>query len=405
MPTILQINSSANVGSTGRIAEQIGQIAIANGWNSYLAYGRTANQSTSHLIHVGNKLDVFVHGSVSLLFDNHCFGSHFTTRKLISKIENIHPDIIHLHNLHGYYLNIDILFRYLKKVNIPVIWTLHDCWPYTGHCSHYSNIDCQKWRSECNECPKSKNYPKSLFVDHSRTNFLRKKELFTSVDNLTIVPVSEWLGTEVKKSFLGEKQIKVITNGVDIHSFTPVTDSCKILGKYNLSNKFILLGVATAWGPRKGWDDYIKLSQMLPDEYRIVMVGVTEKQKASLPKNIVAIKRTESIHELAKLYSAANVVLSLSDQESFGLTTAEGFACGTPGIVYNCTASPELITKETGFVVERGDFAALTVAIETIKANGKEYYAENCRKRALQFYDSNKQYLKYIELYNTLINN
>lgn len=405
MPTLLQINSSVNVGSTGRIAEQIGQLAIAHGWKSYMAYGRVANQSASHLIRVGNKWNVLVHGIVSLLFDNHCFGSQLATRKLISKIEDIRPDIIHLHNLHGYYLNVDILFRYLEKANIPVVWTLHDCWSYTGHCSYYSNINCQKWQSECNTCPKLKNYPKSLFVDHSKTNFLRKKELFTSMDNLTIVPVSEWLGAEVKKSFLGKRQIRVITNGVDVHSFTPLTDNSRVLRKYNLNNKFILLGVATAWGPRKGWEDYIKLSQMLPNDYQIVMVGVTEKQKTSLPQNIIAINRTENIRELAELYSAANVVLSLSDQESFGLTTVEGFACGTPGIVYNCTASPELITKETGFVVERGDFAALKVATETIQANGKDYYMENCRKRALEFYDSNKQYLKYIELYNTVINN
>ena len=220
---------------------------------------------------------------------------------------------------------------------------------------------------------------------------------------MTLVPVSHWLESELKKSFLSSHRVHCILNGVDVEQFKPKETVEGIRNTYGLNGKKVLLGVATAWGPRKGWNDYVRLSGILPNDYQIVMVGVTEKQAKELPSNILAIQRTESIEQLAEWYSLADIVLNLSDEESFGLTTAEGFACGTPSIVYNCTASPELITTETGLVLEKGDMDGLVTAIQNITTNGKQYYSEKCRTRATMLYDKNKNFLGYVQLYNQLI--
>ncbi len=403
MPTILQINPTANSASTGRIAEQIGQLAIDAGWDSYIAYGRTCNTSRSNLIRIGGKKDTFIHGLSSLLFDNHGLSSTCATKTFIKQIKTISPDIIHLHNVHGYYINYEVLFDYLSEVKVPVVWTMHDCWAFTGHCSHYSDINCLKWQGVCDQCPKVHNYPKSLFLDRSKKNFVKKIECFSLLDDLTLVPVSSWLEGELKKSFLKQNKIHTILNGVDINQFRPTNNNDTVRKALGLEGETVLLGVATAWGPRKGWQDYIQLSEILPNGYKIVMVGVTEIQAKELPESILTIRRTESIEQLADLYSMADVVLNLSDEESFGLTTAEGFACGTPSIVYNCTASPELITPETGIVIEKGDIKALVKAINTIASKGKEHYSDNCRNRAVACYDKNKNYQQYIELYKELL--
>lgn len=403
MPTILQINPTANSASTGRIAEQIGQLAIEAGWNSYIAYGRSCNASQSTLIRIGGKKDTYIHGLSSLFFDNHGLSSKSATKAFVERINTISPDIIHLHNIHGYYINYKMLFEYLEAINIPVVWTLHDCWAYTGHCSHYSDIDCQKWQTQCEKCPKKHNYPKALFLDRSTHNYQTKKDCFNSIKNLTLVPVSHWLEDEVKKSFLANHRVHCILNGVDVNQFHPYEDRLGLKQKWGLEDKLVLLGVATAWGPRKGWNDYIRLSQTLPDNCQIVMVGVTRKQAKELPSAIRVIPRTDNVGELAELYSLVDVVLNLSDEESFGLTTAEGFACGTPSIVYNCTASPELITNETGFVVKKGDLKAVSDCISKIQVKGKEVYSNACRDRAVTYYDKNKNYQQYVELYNELI--
>ncbi len=403
MPTLLQINVSLNSESTGRIVEQIGLKAISAGWISYVAYGRAYNESKSVPIKICNKFEIILHGINSLLFDNHGFSSTIATKKLIKKIKQIKPDIIHLHNIHGYYINIEILFNFLKDSHIPVVWTLHDCWAYTGHCSYYSDIQCNKWETGCNNCPKRGNYPKSLIVDNSSKNYIRKRNLFNSIDNLTLVPVSGWLGHEVEKSFFKGKRIFPILNGVDVNTFFPNNNVTDLIQRYRLYNKYILLGVATAWGERKGIYDYAKLSELLSDNYKIVMIGLTEKQSKSLPNNILKLKRTENVKELAEWYSLATLVLNLSSQESFGLTTVEGFASGTPCVAYNCTASPELITSETGAVVAKGDVNALIMAINKISNNGKNYYAENCRKRALECFNMEIQYNKYLKLYDSLL--
>lgn len=399
---LLQINSVVNSGSTGRIAEEIGQAAISVGWDSLIAFGRDEKPSTSKLIKIGNDWDIKIHGLQTRLFDRHGLASKNSTRDFIKHFELFKPDIVHLHNIHGYYLNYELLFSFLKEVNIPVVWTLHDCWPFTGHCAHFSFVGCEKWKSHCYSCPQKKEYPTSLIFDRSKKNFKLKKKRFTSLPNLTLVPVSNWLSCILKESFLKIYPIKVINNGINTEVFRPITDH-KFRIKHQLEVKFILLGVASIWSPRKGLRDYLELSKLLDDNYQIVLVGLTREQINKLPDNILGLERTGSVEELVELYSAADIVLNLSYEETFGLTTAEGFACGTPGIVYNATASPELIDDSTGFVVEPGDLNGLMDAIKKIKVNGKEYYSNACVNRAQRHYRKEDRFKEYIELYESLL--
>jgi len=404
MPKLLQINTLVNKGSTGRIVEQISDFFISNGWQSFVAYGRNSNASNSQTIQIGNKLDYFLHGIQSNLFDNHGLASTNSTKQFLEKVKSIKPDIIILHNLHGYYINYKKLFEFLKEAKIPVLWTLHDCWSITGHCTFFSDINCEKWKTECNNCPKFKNYPSSIFYDNSKQNYYQKKQLFNSIENLTLVPVSNWLGEIIKQSFLSDKVVNVIHNGVDINAFYPTNSLNIVKKKYSINNKKILLGVATIWDARKGISDYFKLAKSISKDYVIVLVGLSRKQIESLPENIIGIERTENISELNQLYSAAEIVLNLSYQESFGLTTVEGFASGTPSIVYNCTASPELITEETGIVVEPGNINDLIFSIETIAKNGKSFYSYNCRKLAESKYNNQVQIKKYFDMANKMLN-
>ena len=328
-----------------------------------------------------------------------------------------------LNNVHSYYLNIDVLFRWLARSGVPVVWTLHDCWPFTGHCGYYTRIGCDRWLTGCFSCPQKRGYPASFVFDRSRKNWERKRELFSSVKNLTLVPVSDWLAGEVRKSFLGDKKIVRIHNGTDTETFSPKADGNAVREKYGLGERFVALGCASVWGARKGLTDFLRLREKFSENElsvvlvglseaqiaelaqrtngnpAIVIVGVTETIAKTLPPNVITIPRTESIEELAALYSAADVVLNLSYQETFGLTTVEGFACGTPGIVFRSTASPELITPETGFVVEPGELDGVLSAIAEIRSRGKAAYSATCRSRALACFRKEDRWAEYLRLY------
>lgn len=403
MPTLLQINVTANWGSTGKIAEQIGVHAISCGWDSYIAYGRYANPSKSNLIKIGSGVSQLWHVLLSRIFDNQGLVSRIATKRLVRKIEKLSPDIIHLHNIHGYYLNYKILFNYLSSVDIPVVWTLHDCWAYTGHCSHYIQDKCCQWKQECIRKDCGRLYPISFF-SRTKRNFNLKRSLFTSLGSrLVVTPVSSWLADQTEKSFLRNQRIHYIYNGLDISVFTP-HDTEHIKRKFNVEGKSILLGVASTWSEAKGFSDYMELRKKLPKDYVIIMVGLNAKEISKLPVGVIGVKRTQSVHELAELYSAADIVLSLSRAETFGLTVAEGMACGTPAVVYNNTAVPELITAETGLIVDNtGDIDGVIQAVEAIIGQGKQRYSYACRKRAEEYFDNRKCFEKYIQLYNDLL--
>lgn len=405
MKKLLQINLCSNVLSTGKIAEDIGELAIEAGWESYVAYGmKKCNPSKSKTIKIGGS-GIFWPYVETLLWDNHSLGlsCRRATKKLICEIEKIKPDVIQLHTIHCYYLNLRILFEYLSNVDIPVVWTLHDCWAFTGHCAYFDAIGCGKWKTHCFSCPQKNKYPKSYFIDRSSKNFAEKKFLFNSVKDLTLVSVSEWLKDLVAQSFLQNKPSKLILNGIKTDLFKYNADGARqFRAQRGLDSNFLMLGVASSWTERKGLADYCKLASLLDEKSRLVLVGLNPKQRQMLPDNIISINRTSDIQELVAIYSAADVVLNLSVEETFGMTTIEGFACGTPGIVYDKTASPELITPDTGFMVEAGNMDQLTEALSMIRSNGRDYYSSACRRRAETYYDKNKNFLQYIALYNDL---
>lgn len=392
MPTLLQINTTVNTGSTGRIAEEIGKIAISQGWDSYIAYGRGKPQSQSHLIRIGNDWDMYNHILQSRLFDNHGLASKYATKRFIQQIEEIKPDIIHLHNIHGYYLNYEILFRYLSQIETPIIWTLHDSWAMTGHCACF---ECGNFDADCSVCLHKHTYPKSFFVSKSVKNRAIKEKAFSAVRDMTIVTVSSWLADCVKKSFLNKYTIKTIYNGVNTEIFNPMSTP-----ETNTKN---ILSVANIWSERKGLKDIIRLREILPFEYRIILIGLSEKQINELPNGIIGLTRTDSQKDLAKYYSNANVLLSLSTYETFGLTVAESFACGTPVVVYDTTSLPELVNEDTGRIVSVHDVEAVKSAIVYLCSNAKSKWIDSCRLQAIKSYDKDKNYLQYLNLYNTKI--
>lgn len=395
---ILQLNATSNWGSTGRIAEQIGLLAAQKGWKSYLAFGRNENPSSLSTYRVGKMKDVYVHYLKHRLFDLDGFSSSTPTYGLINYIEGIKPDIIHLHNIHDHWLNYELLFQYLVTLDTPIVWTQHDCWSFTGGCGYYSMNECSQWEKECIKCPHKTGF--LPLKDYTSRHFNAKKELFTRVKNLTLVPVSHWLQGEIGRSFLCDKRSLVIYNGVDISMFHPSDSRCKF--KYGVENNSLLVGVATVWSDRKGIKDYIKLRELLPEGIAILLVGLNKQQIRNLPNGIIGIERTNSIEELVEIYEGADIVMNLSYEESFGMTTVEGLACGTPGIVYNTTASPELITPETGIIVEPGDISGVVDAVNCILSKGKQSYTEACRRRAEVMFNKDDRFLDYIQLYESL---
>lgn len=404
MPKLFQIALESNKGSVGRIAEQIGETVMENGWSSYVTYARESNPSTSEVIRIGTKYDVYRHGIETRIFDNHCFSSKSATKELVKTLKEIKPDVIHMHHLHGYYIHIGVLFDYLKESGVPLVWTFHDCWSFTGHCTHFEFVGCEKWKTQCYECEQKHEYPKSLLFDRSRLNYIDKKRLFTSVENMTIVPVSNWLESKVKESFLGAYPCTVIKNGIDLDVFYPKGSKGLFSEQYGLQDKFIILGVATTWDTKKGFYEFIKLAGMIDEsKYAIVLVGLPENLIKKLPKNIIGIKRTENVGQLADLYSAADVFLNPTFEDSYPTTNLESLACGTPVITYKTGGSVESLSADTGIVVEQGNLTEVLHAIEEIKTKGKEFYTADCRRSALENFDKKVKFQDYMKLYNKIV--
>ena len=401
MPTLFQINVTANWGSTGRIAEDIGQLAMAKGWESHIAYGRYVNESKSLLYHIGTKKSIYGHWFQTRLFDRHGLASKQATQQLIAYIERIKPDIIHLHNIHGYFLNYPILFNYLSQIDIPVVWTLHDCWTFTGHCAHYTYAKCKRWKTECYNCPQKKSYPASFLFDHSKKNFIDKKHWFTSLRNLTLVPVSKWLEGELRLSFLKDFPIETIHNGVDLKVFKPSSMQKEVFG---LSDKFVILGVASVWNFRKGLADFVRLRKLLPDSYTVILIGLNKKQIKRLPSGVIGISRTNNVQELVDYYSLADVFVNLTWEDTFPTTNLEALACGTPIITYQTGGSVEAVNHDTGHIVEQGNMEGLVATLSEIRTKGKGYYTEACRKSAVTQFGKLAAYEKYLSLYQRLIN-
>lgn len=338
---------------------------------------------------MNDNLGVKMHGVYTRITDKHGFASTIATKKLINWIDKINPDIIHIHCIHGYYLNIQLFFEYLREKNIKIIWTQHDCWAFTGHCAYFDSINCEKWKTGCYDCTQLNTYPASKILDNSKWNWENKKKLFTDL-NITIVTPSEWLADLIKQSFLGNYPIEVIYNGIDTSIFKFTLSKFK--DRYNIEGKKIILGVASEWTERKGLKDFIKLNNIIDkSKYKIIVVGVNDKQKNKMPKDIIAINRTNNVKELVEIYSSAYVFLNLTYEDNFPTTNLEALACGIPVITYNTGGSGESINND-GFIVKQGDLSEVIKDIEKIKTLPS--------KKNIKRFDQKTMIEKYLKLYN-----
>lgn len=388
---VLIINVVCGIRSTGRICTDMASALEAQGHEVKIAYGRECvpEQFQKYAVRIGSNFDVRLHGLRARLLDGAGFGSKQTTARFIQWVEEYDPDVIHLHNIHGYYINIEVLFKYLKICKKRIIWTLHDCWSFTGHSAYCDAVECERWLNGCGKCPQIREYPKS-FTDNSKFNWLRKKELFSNIKNMIIVTPSKWLAELVKKSFLSGYPVKVINNGVNISQFKLMESDFR--EQHKLEDKFILLGVATAWDDMKGYSDFIELSRKLDDSYKIVMVGLTDKQIKKLPDNIIGIRRTACIEELVYIYSSSDILLNLSYCDTYPTINLEARACGLPIITYATGGSPESAGAHNT-VVKRGDLDGVVYKIKQMGNN----HQKNIEK--LSDFDKSETMKQYMRLY------
>lgn len=398
---ILQINTVYAEGSTGKIAKEIHDICKKHNIECISAYRYTQKFNTKFedSVEISSPMDSRIHGLLSRITMFKGAFSVFKTIKFIKTVEKYSPDIIHLHNLHGSYINIPILFRYIRKNQIPVVWTLHDCWSFTAICSHFSMEKCEKWITGCNKCPQRKTLSLSL-TDNTSIVWKFKKYYFTSFKNITFVTPSNWMKNLINQSFFKDYPVVTINNGIDLNLFKPT--SSDFITKYNLKDKYIVLGVAFEWNYKKGLDVFIKLANILPDKYKIVLVGVKEEIISQLPLNILCIKKTNNQSELAKIYTAADVFVNPTREETLGLVNIEALACGTPVVTFYTGGSPECIDNTCGSAVNIDDIDTLTTEIIRI-CTTHPYYEKECIKHATLF-DKNNKLKEYIELYKQICN-
>lgn len=403
---ILQVSPEGNYGSIGTIAEEIGKVLIESGHISHIAIGNYNLPSESHIYKIGSEIDRYLHAAETRIFDRHGLGSRTATRNLIKKIQQIAPDLINIHQLHGYYLNYQILFEYLLESNLPTVLSFQDCWAFTGHCAWFDDIGCDKWQTHCQNCPAKNDYPASLFIDDSFDNYTLKKRVFNSLPNAHLVTVSKWMADKISNSFLQSIPLTVIYNGINLNTFSHIKETGEFPFPANLKNKFIILGVASPWSPRKGLADFIALAKLLKDDEAIVLVGLSRDQIKNLPPNILGFEKIMNQSELAKFYRNADLYFNPSVEESFGLTTVESMACGTPVIVYDATACPELVSEGTGFVVEKHNLVKVRDLISEIKTNSDQIISsEKCIAWVKQNFNASEKYREYVQLYERILKN
>ncbi len=399
--TIVEINS-CNYGSTGNVMLQIAETVRKEKYSVFTCCPASRSNSQRKIenqIFIGNRFTRNIHLKLSQYTGlNGCF-SYFSTQMFLRKLRKLQPDLLHLHNLHNAYINLPLLFKYIKKNNIPVVWTLHDCWAFTGQCPHFTMVKCGRWKTGCHDCPSYREYPESK-VDQTRIMWKLKKKWFTGVENMTIVTPSKWLANLVKESYLGEYPVKVINNGIDLSVFRPVDNNFR--QRYAIGEKKIILGVAFDWGVRKGLDVFVELAEKLDEEkLQIVLVGTDETVDKTLPKNIISIHRTHNQKELAEIYTAADVFVNPTREDNYPTVNMEAIACGTPVITFNTGGSPESIGEYTGLVTKCNDASELKQTLNQF-FESKIGFKEKCVELSTDF-DKNNKYEEYMELFKSII--
>lgn len=395
------INTVCGITSTGKICTDIADMLTSKGHECKIAYGRgiVPEKYQKYAVRIGSDRDVNIHAALTRITDRTGFYSTSATRKFINWIKEYNPDIIHLHNIHGYYINIKLLFQYLKEAKCKVVWTLHDCWSFTGHCAHFDYIGCRKWETRCEQCPQYRDvYPYALFKDNTKNNHARKQQAFTGVPCLTVVTPSRWLAGFVRESYLGEYPVRVIPNGIDLDRFRPVEKGLR--KRLHMEDKYIILGVASMWEERKGYAYFEKLAELLEDSFRIILIGLSKEKLKKLHPKIYGVMRTDSIEELAEYYSMADVYVNTTLEDTFPTTNLEALACGTPVITFATGGSVESVDERTGKVVPKGDTEALLQAIEELRREPSK--RADCLRKAAE-YDKHDRFQEYLELYQELL--
>ncbi len=453
---IAHINVTATL-STGRIAADLCRLSIRQGHEALLCYGRGNAPVDIPTLRVGDLLPdpeehrrgaiakslrrlrrrvrlgsasmgVRIHAGLSRITDRAGFYSRHTTRRFIRQLELWQPDLIHLHNIHGYYLHLPTLMDYLRRTQVPVVWTLHDSWAYTGHCAYYqfpvepflrSRNDtakplrqrnskpsaCLKWQEGCSRCPLKRTYPASWLLDRSTRNYKDKKALFSGLPHITLVTPSQWLADEVRRSFLSQYPVYAMPNGIDLSLYAPCDDArfmqetAVFYGLDQVGERKLVLSVAAVWDERKGLADLVELARALGDGYCVAAVGLTQRQIDALPYYMLGLPRTRNVRDLCVLYTAADVYVSMSQGETMGMTLVEAMACGTQVLCYQSTAMPELITPRCGETVPVGDIDAAVRAVKQLCQNPRDPLF--CIGRAAE-YGMNLRYEKYMELYRSM---
>jgi len=396
---ILQINVVYKEKSTGRTCLEVKRALEARGHEAYVAFGKGKHKD-ENTYRIGSDIEYYIHNIMARITGFQGYFSYFATRRLITYIGKTAPDIIHLRNLHANYLNLPLLFKYLEGANIPVILNLHDCWAFTGKCAYFTDKQCFKWKTGCSDCPTKKSYPQSWFFDRTSKQYNDKKKWFANIEDLTVVGVSEWTTNQAKMSFLSNREVLTIYNWIDRNVFYPRKEN--ILEQYGVdSTKFIILGVSASWIPGSPrYDDFIMVSDLVGDNMQIVLVGQTTVRQ--FPNNVKHIPFISDTEELAKLYSSADVYVHLSTEDTFGKVVAEAMACGTPAVVYNSTALPELIEDGCGYIVEPRDINSIMRSITEVMHLGKAYYSDNCIANVAKNFDFSKNTAKLISLYERI---
>lgn len=402
---VLQINTVCGSGSVGRITVDLSHCLRQAGEECAVAYGRRKAPGDVEAWRFGSSLDMGIHVLCTFFRGEHGFASSRQTRRLIQWIREYDPDVIHLHNIHGFYLDTEQLFGYLRQAGKPVVWTLHDCWAFTGHCAYFDYAGCQKWKSQCQHCALYRSaYPYALFRDNSRDNYQRKKRMLKEhpISHMTLVTPSAWLAGLVKESFLRDYPVRVIPNGIDLNQFHPRKDAAGLSKKLGMEKKYIILGVANMWEERKGYPYFLRLAKELGDSFQVILIGLDKRKLKSLPKGILGLARTESVEELASYYAMADVYLNATLEDNFPTTNLEALACGTPVITFATGGSVESVDESCGRIVPKGDLAALKETVLDLRDH--PICGENCRKKALQ-YDKYHRFSEYVQLYRELKEN
>lgn len=352
----LIINSVCGVGSTGRICVRQAEEFMKQGYEVRIAYGRgkVLSKWRDHSVKIGSVCSVLAHGLYTRVTDRHGLGSWLTTRRFLQWAENFQPDVLCLHNIHGYYINFELLFKWIKNhPAMEVVWMLHDCWSFTGHCAHFSLAECDRWKSQCGNCPERHVYPASFWMDNSEDNFMRKMNAFSGVKNLELVVPSRWLAGLVRESFLGRYPIKISPIGIDTEVFKPTASDFR--SRYGLDGKIIILGVANIWTEKKGLADIMDLSVRLDERYAVVIVGlIRNKDRSRMPAGVIQIPHTDSPEELAKIYTAADVFINPTYEDTYPTVNLEAQACGTAVITYATGGCGETLWLEGSKVIPRG---------------------------------------------------